>query len=71
MINFALSNWKRAPLCERLTLLLSCEGVAFVTRLHSVANFCNKSQVTQFQNVWKTVLWVTPYIRVKRGGAGV
>ena len=28
----------------------------FVTRLHSVANFCNKSQVTQFQNVWKTVL---------------
>ena len=30
MINFALSNWKRAPLCERLTLLLSCEGVAFV-----------------------------------------
>ena len=31
MINFALSNWKRAPLCERLTLLLSCEGVAFVT----------------------------------------
>lgn len=42
MSNFALSNWKRAPLCERITLLLSCEGVAFVTRLHSVANFCNK-----------------------------
>ena len=77
---------------SRLTLLLSCEGVAFVTRqieerapavgltrtfdffaklnklkqvvrrrcfvtrLHSVANFCNKSQVTQFQNVWKTAL---------------
>ena len=56
MITFALSNWKRAPLCERLPLLLSCEGVAFVIRLHSVANFCNKSQVTQFQNVWKTVL---------------
>lgn len=32
MINFALSNWKRAPLCERLPLLLSCEGVAFVIR---------------------------------------
>lgn len=28
MINFALVNWKRAPLCERLTLLTSCEGVA-------------------------------------------
>ena len=52
----SLVNWKRALLCERLTLLLSCEGVAFVSRLHSVANFCNKSQVTQFQNVWKTVL---------------
>ena len=32
MINFALVNLKRAPLCERLTLLLSCEGVAFDTR---------------------------------------
>ena len=31
MITFALSNWKRAPLCERLPLLLSCEGFAFVT----------------------------------------
>ncbi len=30
--NFALSNWKRAPLCERLPLLLSCEGFAFVTQ---------------------------------------
>ena len=32
MINFALINLKRAPLCERLTLLLSCEGFAFVIR---------------------------------------
>ena len=48
MINFALVNLKRAPLCERLTLLTSCEGSSFDTCLHSVANFCNKKLRVEF-----------------------
>ena len=40
-------------------------------KLKQVLRYAHQQDSRKYKTVWKTVLFVTPYIRVKRGCAGI